>query len=67
MAAKKDICPFCKAYLECNTSTRKLTCPNSYQGCSFIDRRFGSSVVDPAFERRDNSHDDWKMRYRKEA
>lgn len=63
MASKKDICPLCKSYLVWDSTTRKLSCPN----CDFIDRRFGSSVIEPVFERRDNSHDDWKMSYRKEG
>lgn len=66
--SKKDICPLCKSYLISNDKSTKLTCPNSERGgCVFVDRRYGSSVIGPSFERRKKSHDDWKMRYRKEA
>jgi hypothetical protein len=46
----KDICPLCRVFLKFNKNLGKLACPN--EGCDFVDRRVGNTVMDPAKDRR---------------
>lgn len=47
---KTDVCPVCFAVLKPTKST-KMVCPTA--GCTFVDRRCGSSMVDPLADRRE--------------
>jgi len=66
MANKKDYCPLCFAELEPVGKGVKMGCPTP--GCTFQDRRFGTSIL-PDGDRREgekrfvimrNNQDPWR-------
>ena len=62
MPKKVDICPVCEAELRYDEGMRKFRCPRT--GCTFVDRRGGTSMVDPVNDRRNNNPSAWDSLHR---
>ncbi len=57
MGKKVDVCPTCEAELRYDEAMRKFRCPRI--GCTFVDRRGGSSMLEPRNDRRGNEASPW--------
>jgi len=57
---KYDRCPVCRVTkLVWNGAVGKFTCSRYPDGCQFIDRRYGSSFMDPVKDQRGQEISAW--------